>query len=101
MDQRLARSGQGGDERLHGRAVVAVGRVDHGVGTAGPRGEEVRVVERAHHRLDAQPGELPGLGRIAGQPADVVACPEQADGDGATDVAARAGDEDMHGRVPF
>jgi hypothetical protein len=96
VDQRLARAGEGGDQRLDGTAVVAAGGVDDGVG--GPRlaGEHGGVVQGAEHRLDADRAHRLGLGRVAHQPADAVAGGGQPRAHRAADEAAGAGEKNHH-----
>ncbi len=99
----LGRGHVGGDRALHlaGRhQLVLEGEVDDAVGVGGRLLEAVEIVEVAAPHLGA--GRLDLGGRLvgAGEPDDFVARLEQIGGDGAADVAGRAGDEYAHGKPP-
>ena len=99
MDETLVRAGKRLQERVDRTAMIAVGGVDHGIGTPGFGREDRGIVEAAHDRLDTEDREFPALLRVANETADLVAIVEQAACDGAADIAGRAGHEDLHGHV--
>ncbi|MNY41665.1 hypothetical protein D3C86_1764970 [compost metagenome] len=80
--------------------MIAAGRVDHCIGCKRLIGQQVAVVQTAHHRRNAQSTQLIGLFGAAHQTGDSVAGLDQARGDGAANKSGSAGDEYVHGETP-
>lgn len=96
MNEPFPAPGQRTDQRIGRAGMVGVGRVDDRIGPSRIPVDELRIVERTDDGVDP---ELPqgGTFRVtARQSDDLVASTSQRDGDGPTDVAGRAGDEDDH-----
>ena len=76
--------------------MVGVCGVDHHIGQACLFAENAGVIQGPEHRGDTQ--RLQGLALlwIAQQATDLMACIHQVFGDGAADVAGRAGHENLH-----
>ena len=53
MDQGFAGTGESGDQRLDGAAMIAAGRIDDGIGSPGFGLQQRRVIKRSNDRFDA------------------------------------------------
>ena len=100
VEERLVAAGECVEDGVHrgpvdGR-VVGGGQADDRVGPARRLGHSGRDRKIAPDGPDARGGELRGGGLASGQPAHVVARGPESVGDCAADVAAGAGEENLH-----
>jgi hypothetical protein len=100
VQQGLARTRQPGDQCAHGAHMVGAGAVDRPVGCARGASQHIGIVQRAEHGVDAAFGQTFGIRTAARQAAHAVSVGEQRHRDRAADVAASAGDEDVHEICP-
>ncbi|GAB7535821.1 hypothetical protein BGC_20370 [Burkholderia sp. 3C] len=96
MQQHLARIAQAVDQRLDRAAMVAVGRVDHGVGRLRLANQQRAIVERTDARLDADRAQFLGLRLAPHQPDHLMPVGGEACRDRPADETARTRDEHLH-----
>jgi AcrR family transcriptional regulator len=87
-------------ERTFFRYFTDKREVDDAVGAPGRLLQGVEIVEGLLEDSGAGRGDLVGRGLRAREAGDLVPSGEEIADDGETDVAGRAGDEDMHGKPP-
>ncbi|MNT36030.1 hypothetical protein D3C72_1720870 [compost metagenome] len=96
VDQALTGAGKRLQKRFHRCAMVAVRRVDDGIGGFGFDRQQGAVVECANDRLDAEGAQFIGTGGIADQAPHGMAFACECRGDRAADIATGARDEQLH-----
>ena len=62
MNEGFAGAGQGGDQSLHGAAMIARGGIDHRIGGSRFNLQDCRVIQPSDNGLDAMPRNQFGFG---------------------------------------
>ena len=76
--------------------MIAAGRIDNSIGSAGFGLQKRRVVERPDDRLDIVGRNRAGLRLVTNQAANLMTRCDKGCCNCAADEAVRAGDEDLH-----
>ena len=77
--------------------MIGIGGVDDRVGGLRGRGQDIEIIEATRHRRDAVLFQTFGALGVAGKTVDPVASLHEFGRNRTTDIAGRAGHEDVHG----